>query len=315
MKKIAIISILLFALLFPRRAQAQEVNWIALQSDIAGLEASGQVVNLSVQAMLDTAINGASFILRYDPACFKVSNYQPGSLLPGATAFVQEQPGQLDLTYYFQGKGQGLTGEGSLVTLQLETLQLCDSALSLDPETITLGVLDASGLAFNLPGVEYRSLDLRLAPVNGLPVVTAQPNSVSPALVPLTGPAVTSPGNRLVWIVPAAATVLLLGLVLVVVFFLRTRRQPVPAVRAAHTRRGPALMHAGRSIPLPRQRTQIGRHIEIVHQNGEFYVVDNGSRLGVFLNGNRLGSGYYPLRNGDRVQLGQEISYQFVDAH
>lgn len=72
-------------------------------------------------------------------------------------------------------------------------------------------------------------------------------------------------------------------------------------------------MHAGRSIPLPRQRTQIGRHIEIVHQNGGFYVVDNGSRLGVFLNGNRLGSGYYPLRNGDRVQLGQEISYQFVD--
>jgi hypothetical protein len=313
MKKLAIILILTFAFILPLRARAQSANWVALQSDTANLNASGQTVNLSLNAMLNTSINGASLILHYDPACFKIAGHQPGSLLPGATSFVQEQPGQLDLTYYFQGKGRGLTGEGSLITIQLETLQLCASDLSIFPETLTLGVLDDTGLAFNLPGVEYRSLIVHLAPANGLPVVTPQPA----AGLAVNSPAASLPSTGLrsdvFWWVLAMAASLFFGLILIAVFFFLLRRRSTPSQKTTRIQ-GPALTHTGGTVPLPRQRTQLGRHIEIIHQNDEFYVVDTGSRLGVFLNGNRLGAGYYPLRHGDRVQLGREISYQFIDA-
>jgi hypothetical protein len=312
MKKIAIILILLLALVLPLRARAQSANWVALQSDAASLNAPGQKINLSLNATLDTSINGASFILHYDPACFKVSGHQPGSLLPGATDFVQEQPGQLDLTYYFQGQGKGLTGEGSLIIIQLEALQLCSSDLSVAKETLTLGVLDDKGLAFNLPGVEYRSLVVHLAPASGLPVFTPPAAAVPPAHSPASLPPASGPGADMFWMILAIAGSLFLGLVLIVAVFFLLRRRSAPPEKTIPTL-GPALIHGGRTVPLPYQGTQLGRHIEIVHKNGEFYLVDTGSRLGVFLNGNRLGAGDYPLRHGDRVQLGREIVYQFIN--
>lgn len=313
MKKRLSFLLLLFTLLFPWRVQAQGANWLDLQSDHSGLQAAGETVTLSIQAMLNTAINGASFILQYDPQCFKVSGYQPGTLLPGATAFAQQSPGQLDLTYYFQGKGQGLAGEGSLVSLQLEALQLCDSQVSIDPGTITLGVLDSSnGLALRLPDVSYRALSLRFAPVNGAAAAAPQEATSQTAVSAQNAPTAPAlPG--LVWLGLGIALVLLLGLDLLALLVLkRPRHAGVPASHNAHTGKGSALLCAGRRIPLPPQRTLIGRHIEIIHQNGTFFVADTGSRLGVFLNGNRLGKGYHPLRHGDQVQLGREVSYQFV---
>ncbi len=313
MKKLTVILILSLAFLLPLRARAQSANWVALQSDTTSLNAAGQTVNLSINAMLNTSINGASLILHYDPACFKVAGHQPGSLLPGATAFVQEQPGQLDLTYYFQGKGKGLTGEGSLITIQLETLQLCASDLSVAPETLTLGVMDDKGLAFNLPGVEFRSLTVHPAPANGLPVVTPQ----SVAALPVNSPAAALPFPSLspdvVWWALALVASLFLGLIFIAALYLLLRHRSAFSPKTTSIQ-GPALMHTGGTIPLPRQHTQLGRHIEIIGQNGEFYLVDTGSRLGVFLNGNRLGAGYYPLRHGDMVQLGRKISYQFINA-
>ena len=315
MKKLAIILILSLTLLLPLRVRAQSANWVALQSDAPGLNAPGQLVNLSLNASLDTSVNGASLVLHYDPTCFKIAGHQAGNLLPGAISFLQEQPGQLDLTYYFQGQGKGLTGEGSLITIQLETLQLCASDLSIAPETLTLGVLNDQGLAFNLPGVEYRALSVHLAPVNGQPVANAQPAAAPPANLPAVPLSVPIQNTDLVWIVLAISASLFFGLIFVAaIFFLQQPQRSVAAAKAPASP-GPALVHpGGTTIQLPHQGTQLGRHIEIIRQNGEYYLVDTGSRLGVFLNGNRLGAGYYPLRNGDRVQLGREVSYQFIDA-
>jgi hypothetical protein len=317
MKKLAIILIISFAFILPLRVGAQSANWVALQSDVTSLNAPGQKLNLSLTAMLNTAVSGASLILHYDPACFKIAGYQPGSLLPGATAFNQEQPGQLDLTYYFQGKGKGLTGEGSLITIQLETLQVCTSDVSVAPGTITLGVLDDQGLAFNLPGVEFRSLLVHMAAASSLALVTPQPadatlpaNNSSVVVVP---PPSISLGPNVFWIILAIAASMLFGLIFITaIFFLLHSRSPRSKKNAII--QGPALMHTGGTVLLQRERAQLGRHIEIIHQNGEFYVVDTGSRLGVFINGARLGSGYYHLSHGDLVQLGREISYKFINA-
>jgi len=319
MKKLAIILVLMFTSILPLRAHAQSANWVALQSDSTSLNAVGQTINLSLNAMLDSAINGASLILRYDPACYKISGHQPGSLLPGATSFVQDQPGQLDLTYYFQGQGKGLTGAGSLITIQLETLQLCSTDLSIAPETLTLGVLDNTGMAFNLSGVELRSLIVHLVPASGLPITTPQQAAALPAnspaasaLAPLPTD-ILNPDSTWFWIGMSITGLLALALILISVFSFRSGRR-IKVSQKTMPVRGAALMNSGRSIPLPRRSTRLGRHIEIMYENGKFYVADKGSRLGVFLNGNRVGAGNYPLRHGDKVQLGGEISYQFIDA-
>ncbi len=308
MKKIAALLVIFISMMMPLHAGAQGANWVALQSDTTTLTAPGQVIQLSLMGSLDTPINGAALILRYDPACFKITGHQPGSLIPGATAFVQDNPGQFDLTYFFQGKGNGQTGEGSLITIQLEALQLCASDLSAAPETITLGVLDDKGLAFNLAGVEYRSLVAHIAPGPGLEVVTPQPAGGVPAISinPAAGSKPTF--NFLLIILPI---ILLSILSAILVFFLRSPSKQ-PGKSALTKKTGPALVLGGRSIPIARARTQLGRYAEIVQREEGFYLINAGSPKGIFLNGKRLTDGYYPLHNGDQVQLGKDISYRFV---
>jgi hypothetical protein len=220
MKKLAIILLLSLAFSLPVRTRAQSANWVSLQSDATSLNAPGQKVNLSLNAMLNSAINGASLILHYDPVCFKIAGHKPGSLLPGTTSFIQEQPGQLDLTYYFQGKGRGLTGEGSLINIQLEALQLCASDVSVDSKTLTLGVLDDKGLAFNLPGVEYRSMIVHLVPANGLAVFNPPSKAILPSNSPELPLTSTALGSNLIWWIVAIVTILILVLIIIVGLFL-----------------------------------------------------------------------------------------------
>jgi hypothetical protein len=314
MKKLVFFLILLMAFTVPLRAQAQNINWVTLQSDITALTAPGQPVQIMLDGSLNTPIKGAGLILSYDPACFKVTGHQPGSLLPGAKAFAQEKPGQLDLTYYFQGSGQGLTGEGSLITIQLETLNLCASDLSATPDTITLGVLNDQGMAFNLTGVEYRTLSVHLAPSNGQPVIPPVVNNQGKS------PVTTSASQNPISVYLVLLFVFILAGIGLAGYFLLNRllrenpRQP--ALAAASVKTGtPALIHNGRPIPLPQTRTQLGRHIEIVKHYDGFYLADTGSQRGTFLNGSRLGAGYHRLHDGDQIQLGQEVSYRFVESH
>jgi sigma-B regulation protein RsbU (phosphoserine phosphatase) len=56
------------------------------------------------------------------------------------------------------------------------------------------------------------------------------------------------------------------------------------------------------SIPI-KDRYLSRRHAEILAMNGAWYVKDLGSANGTYLNGNRL-SGDSPLKNGDRIRLG-----------
>ncbi len=162
---------LLAALITPKHALAQGVNWVVLQSDTTAITTPGQVVTVALRGSLNVPISRATMTLRYDPACFRVISLRPGSLLPGAVAYAQAQAGQFDLSYNLPGDRLGLTGEGSLASMQLEALQVCSSDLSVAPNSISLAVLDTHGLATNLPGVEYRSLSIHLlqslVPANG----------------------------------------------------------------------------------------------------------------------------------------------------
>jgi hypothetical protein len=160
---------LLAALIYPQHALAQSVNWLALQSDTTAIAIPGQVINVALHGSLNVPIAGAAMTLRYDPACFRVIGHHPGNLLPGATVYAQAQAGQFDLVYDLPDTSRGLTGEGSLVTLQLEALKLCTSDLSVAADSILLAVLDKNGLTTKLPGVEYRGLRIHLLPGNALP--------------------------------------------------------------------------------------------------------------------------------------------------
>jgi len=317
MKKLAFLLIFLVAFTIPLRVRAENANWVGLESDTTALTTPGQSIQVALDASLNTSIAGASLILIYDPACFKVTGHEPGSLLPGATAFVQEKPGQLDLTYYFLGSGQGLTGEGSLITIQLETLNLCASDLSTTPENITLGVLDDNGMAFNLTGVEYRTLSVHLAPGDGQPVISSQPIAKDPA-ISSSGTASSQPlaKNAVNVYLILLFVVLLAGIGGVLGYFLLRRlSRGSPYSSSLNVASAPALVHDGHPIPLPQKGTQLGRHTEIVKRDGGFYLTDTGSQKGTFLNGDRLGTGYYPLRDGDQINLGHEVSYRFIESH
>jgi hypothetical protein len=318
MKKLAVLLALLISLL-PLRVQAESVNWIALQSDTTTITAPGQSIQLSLTGALNTPINGAALILSYDPACFRIANHQPGSLIPEATAFVQGQPGKLDLTYFYQGQGKGLTGEGTLIDIQLEALQLCASDVSVTPETITLGVLNEQGMAFNLTGVEYRGLTAHIVPSAGLPVVTPQPVVAVPEVeVPSVLPApeyAVAPARPTFSISPYIIfmPILAIPLLSAAVYFLTRRPVRKPGITAPVLGSGPVLILAGRSIPIQQERTALGRYTHIVRRSGIFYITDSGSLKGTYVNGKRIESGYHRINTGDQIQLGEDTTYRFVE--
>lgn len=295
----------LFILLaIPQHVQAQSVNWVALQSDTTAITTPGQVINVALDGSLNVPITGAAMSLRYDPACLRVISHHPGTLIQGAVVYAQAQAGQFDLAYNFPGSGRGDTGQGSLITVQMEALKICASDLSVAPNTILLGVLDTKGVAAALPGVQYRTLTLHLAP------------SVAASLVPVAAPvsqhAAPDINYMIFWsfIFPA--------LVIGAIYLLLRRRSrkagiisPIFGTLPGH--KTPALIYNGRALIIPSDGTKLGRHTEIIKRDGCFYLVDNGSRNGTFLNGHPLGSDYYLLNNGDDIQLGLGASYRFVE--
>ena len=305
------IFILLVALVTPRHTQAQNINWVALQGDATAINVPGQIVMVTLDSSINVPITGVGMKLHYDPACFRVISHHPGSLLPGAVAFIQAQAGQFDLTYAFHGGGQGRTGSGSLIAIQLEALKLCASDISVAANTILLGVLDAKGMAANLPGVEYRTLKLHLVP--------GQAPAITKASVPPLPSAVAQQSQ--VDATPIFFLMLILIPVLGVIgyFLLRRHSQRTgmisPIFGMLPGEKSPALIYAGRSIPLPEDGTTLGRHIRIIQRDGCFYIMDTGSQNGTFVNGRPVGEGYYLLHDGDDVQLSREVSYRFVERH
>ncbi len=277
--------ILLIALATPKHALAQSVNWVALQSDTTAINTPGQVINVTLDGSLNVPITGAAMTLRYDPACLRVISHHPGTLIQGAVVNAHAQAGQFDLAYNFPSSGRGDTGQGSLITVQLEALKICASDLSVAPNTILLGVLDTKGAAAVLPGVQYRTLTLHLTP------------SVAASLVPVVAPvsqhAAPDINYMIFWsfIFPA--------LVIAMIYFLLRRRSHKagiisPIFGTLPGSKTPALLYNGHALLIPTDGTRLGRHTEIIKRDGCFYLVDNGSRNGTFLNGHPLELGLLP---------------------
>lgn len=308
MKKISLFIILLVSLVIPQRAPIQTENWVALQSDTSSISAAGQLIMVSLNGSLNQPVTEAALTLRYDPACFQVTSHHPGSLMTGATSIVTAKPGQFDLTYHFQEKHQGNTGEGSLMAIQLEALKRCTSNLSVSSNSIMLKMLDSNGISVNVPSVEYRTLTLHLTE-GPLPAATA---------IPLTPPVQTASQNPIL----DSTYLFLLMLILLpvagaIAYTLLLRSRPKQMNKHTPTPGSvpgkiPALIHAGRAIPLLEPRTRLGHHIEIIQRGKGFYLTDTGSQHGTLLNGSHIGRGYYFLHDGDQVQLGSDIPYRFV---
>ena len=310
MKKISIILILLVLMIIPQRTQAQKVNWVALESDTSTISTPGQLVIVTLNASLNVPLASAAFVLRYDPACFRVTSHHFGNLLAGATSAVTAQPGLFDLTYQLPNKQQGNIGEGSLMRIQLETLKLCTSDLSVSSNSMVLKILDAKGSLVNLPGVEYHTLSIHLTE-NPRLAATATP-IVSPAPIFTLPPMMDSTYVFLLTLalLPIAGTIISM--------LLLRRKAKKPTKRSSDSgeilqeNKIPALVQAGQSIPLTQSRTRLGRHTEIIQRGTGFYLTDTGNQQGTLLNGNHIGRGYYFLHDGDHVQLGNEGAYRFV---
>ncbi len=309
MKKISLFLILIVILVIPQRTQAQKVNWVTLESDSNTISAAGQLIMVTLNASLNVPLTSAALVLRYDPACFRVTSHHPGKLLKGATSTVTAQPGLFDLSYQLPQKHQGSMGEGSLMGIQLEALKLCDDDLSVSSNSILLKILDAKGSPVNLPGVEYHTLTLHLTQ-NPRPAVTATP-IVSPA------PAFTLPpmvDSTYVFLL----TLTLIPIIGTIISLLLLRRRARNPTKRAYTpgemqeHKIPTLIQAGQSIPLTQPRTRLGRHTEIIQRGTGFYLTDTGNQQGTLLNGSHIGRGYYFLHDGDYVQLGNEGSFRFV---
>lgn len=301
MKKIIFLLVLLTMLVTPARAFATGENWVALESD-TNLTAPGQLIMFTLKGSLDTPINDAALTLRYDPTCFRVTSHHPGNLLPGAVIFARAQPGQFDLTYRFPNAQQGITGEGSLLTLQLEALKVCTSDVSIAPDSVLLGVVDPRGAAINLAGVEYRSLSVHFTPGS---VTSAQ--TASKSVFPNTEN-----------IIPILYVVLpAMSIALYLLLRHRPRKMQYEVVsRSYPSGKTPALMHSGQFIPLPKQqRTLLGQHTEIIERDGDFYLANTGGLNGTKLNGSQLEPGDHRLRDGDEVQIGRGTPYRYIDPH
>ena len=170
MKKLLVFFLsIFFVLVVPVKAQSG--NWVALESDANAITEIGQIITVTFGGSLDTVINGAGIVLDYDPECLRVEKYQSGTLLPDAVSFPQENSGSLDLTYYYQGETQALAGEGSIIIVSFEALDLCDTTISVGEESVVLDVVGETGIAVGIPNVEYRNLNILL----GEEIITPTP--------------------------------------------------------------------------------------------------------------------------------------------
>lgn len=90
------------------------------------------------------------------------------------------------------------------------------------------------------------------------------------------------------------------------------------------------LMENGRSIALTKLFYSIGRnnscdlvidkpsvsrnHAHLHYRSGQWYLCDDGSLNGTYINNAPLPRGMqYPLNNGDRISLGRKFSFVFCD--
>jgi pSer/pThr/pTyr-binding forkhead associated (FHA) protein len=60
------------------------------------------------------------------------------------------------------------------------------------------------------------------------------------------------------------------------------------------------------------------KHCQVVLKNGKYHLVDDGSRNGTYINGERVGSIPHLLQDGDEISLGitgKDISHRIVFQH
>jgi hypothetical protein len=341
MKKIGFLILLLAlaALGLTIPVHAQSTDWVSLQSDAAVITAPGQTFTVSVNGTVQTPINGIGVILRYDPACVKVTGRQAGALFasqPVREFLGSDSGGKLDLTYYLEGQSASVAGEGTFLQVTFETLAVCEAKIALDKDTLILGVRQANGLTRALPGVDIRENAVQLS-------ASAETQPESPAAknpennTDSAAPA-SSPGSQILLLAGVGLPLLAaVGVLLFAVLKKPAANNPA-ATRppfSAMPVNAPRLMvqngtGQARSILLTTRRTLIGRHTncqiqidgrgishqhaEISARDGVFYLADLKSHTGTYLNGKLLENGYYPLRDGAEIKLGSEVTCHFTES-
>lgn len=164
MKKFALVLFVFIslALAAPASAQTPESIWIAVS---ANSFKTGETVIVSVNGISATPIQGMTFQIRFDPACFEANN--AASPIPGMNGLPLPQlAGLVDASF---ASTTPVVANGLLAEVRLTVLGACETNLTL--ESAALVIKNESGFAAPLPGVtlDQNPIPLSLSGEQGVP--------------------------------------------------------------------------------------------------------------------------------------------------
>jgi len=299
-------------------AQTSETIWLAANTTTA--YKTGETVNVTLNAVSGTPIQGFTFQIRYDPACLRPVN--ASSPLPGMNGLPLPQITGLADGSYASASPQSVNGV--LAEVRFVTLKGCRTDLML--ESAALAIRTAEGFAAPLAGVSIDNGNIALN-IDKEVAVSQVPQSESGSVLALNPPPVVKKGfsgfGLGLLLVLFIAGVVLGGYML---FQMRGKSAPgKPAsyhIAALHIKHGP---HAGKSFVLKKLPCQIGRdpqndicindphiinqHAKIVSTNHGYYLMSLGGDT--FLNGRSVGRSSAALKPGDVVRLGKSALFVF----
>ncbi len=320
MKRFTVVILtLILAFAFAANASAQSTDSIWLTTSTTSYK-TGETVQVTLNAVSATPIQGFTFQVRYDPDCLKpVNASSPVSGMNGLP--LPQLNGLVDGSY---ASTTPVTVNGALAEIRFVTLGGCRTNLTL--ESAALAIRSAEGFAAPLAGVAIGETNVALM----IDKETAEPQPTEPesgSVLPLNPPPTTGKGLS-GWVIGLLALLVIGGIVFGASKVLRIKpgaapkRQMVAKTAVLHMKHGP---QAGRSFPLGQSPCLIGRdpqsdicindphvigqHARIFTSNSVYYLMDLGGET--VINGKTIRKSSVILKPGDVVRLGKRSLFVF----
>ena len=316
---IAPVFAVLFAFVAAINVNAQTAETIWLNAATTAYK-TGETVNVTLNAVSNTPVQGFTFQIRYDPACLRPVN--ASSPIPGMNGLPLPQISGLVDGSYASASPQAVNGV--LAEVRFVTLKGCQTDLML--ESAALAIRSAEGFAAPLAGVSIDSGNIALN-IDKEVAVSQAPQQESGSVLALNPPPVAKKGFS-GWGVGLLLVLLTAGVVFGAFRLFQSKsksgsgKEASHHIAALHVKHGP---HAGKSFVLKKLPCQIGRdpqndicindphivnqHAKIISTNNGYYLMSLGGET--FLNGRSVGRSSAALKPGDVVRLGKSALFVF----
>ena len=314
---IAPIFAVLFAFVAAVNVNAQTAETIWLTAATTTYK-TGETVNVTLNAVSNTPVQGFTFQIRYDPACLRPVN--ASSPIPGMNGLPLPQTTGLVDGSYASVSPQNVNGV--LADIRFVTLGGCQTSLAL--ESAALAVRTAEGFAAPLAGIAIDNGNIALN-IDKEVAVSQPPQQESGSMLALNPPPVAKKGFS-GWGVGLLLILLTAGVAFGAFRLFQSKNKSGSGKEASyhiatlHVKHGP---HAGKSFVLKKLPCQIGsdpqndicinapnivnQHAKIVSTNSGYYLMSLGGET--FLNGRSVGRSSAALKPGD---VGRVVESWFI---